>query len=118
MNHISSKQKNLQMRKHRIRAKIIGTNTRPRLSIKVSLIHISAQLIDDEKGITIASSTTIHNKSAKGTMMEKASFVGKDIASKAKKLKVSTVVLDRNGRKYHGKVKALAESARAEGLEF
>lgn len=118
MSSVSSKQINLKARKNRIRAKVSGTSIRPRLSINISLLHVSAQLIDDSKGVTIASSTTVHNKSAKGTMTEKASLIGSDIAKKAKKLNIRTVVFDRNGRKYHGKVKALAEAARAEGMEF
>jgi large subunit ribosomal protein L18 len=74
-------------------------------------------LIDDDKSATIASATTVGKKFS-GTMTEKAVLIGKEIAANAKKAKVKKVVFDRNGRIYHGRVKALADAARAEGLEF
>lgn len=111
------KQLNKTLRKQRVRAKITGTAARPRLTVTISNLHVSAQLIDDEKMHTIASSTTIGTKTT-GTMAEKAAIVGADIAKKAKKAKLTKVVFDRNGRQYAGRLKALADAARNEGLEF
>lgn len=111
------KQHNRAQRKARIRAVVGGTPDRPRLSVTVSNLHVSAQLIDDTTGKTVASATTIGQKTA-GTMTEKAASVGADIAAKAKAAKVKQVVFDRNGKLYHGRVKALADAARNAGLEF
>ena len=108
---------NRQLRKNRVRAKVSGTAERPRLSVTISNTHISAQLIDDVKQHTLAAATTVGTK-AKGSMTEKAAIVGAKIAKKAKKNKVSAVVFDRNGRQYAGRLKALADAARQEGLEF
>jgi large subunit ribosomal protein L18 len=85
--------------------------------VYVSNLHIHAQVIDDSKGKTLASSTSV-KADTRGSLSEKAAWVGTDIAKKAKKAKVTKVVFDRNGRKYHGRLKALAEAARAGGLEF
>ena len=79
--------------------------------------HVSAQIIDDTKGITIVSATTVGTKLA-GSMTELAAKVGSDIAKKAKKAKINAVVFDRNGRQYAGRLSALADAARKEGLEF
>jgi large subunit ribosomal protein L18 len=106
------------LRKNRVRARVIGSEERPRLTVYLSNMHVHAQIIDDSKGTTLASSTTAAAKDVKGSLSEKAAWVGKDIAAKAKKAKVTKVVFDRNGRKYHGRLKALAEAARAGGLEF
>lgn len=108
---------NRALRKNRVRAKISGTAERPRLSVTISNTHVSAQLIDDVKQHTVVAATTVGTK-AKGTMTDKAVQVGADIAKKAKKAKITTVVFDRNGRQYAGRLKALAEAARKEGLEF
>ena len=108
---------NRQLRKNRVRAKVSGTAERPRLSVTISNTHISAQLIDDVKQHTLAAATTVGTK-AKGSMTEKAAIVGAEIAKKAKKNKISAVVFDRNGRQYAGRLKALADAARQEGLEF
>jgi large subunit ribosomal protein L18 len=118
MNNLALKAKNLALRKHRIRAKVSGTTERPRLSVFISGHHISAQIIDDAKHKTIVAATTIGSKVAKGTMTEKAAWVGTEIAAKAKTAKVSAVVFDRGGRMYHGRIKALADAAREKGLEF
>lgn len=115
---ISSKLTNRAQRKNRIRAKINGTANRPRLTIHVSLLNISAQLIDDQEHKTILSVSTVGNKNAKGTLTEKAAWVGSEIATVAKKAKISSVVFDRNGKQYHGRIKALADAAREKGLEF
>ena len=116
-NQLIKKQLNKSLRKARVRSKVHGTAERPRLSVTISNIHVSAQLIDDEKAHTIASATTVGAK-ATGTMSEKAAKVGTDIAKKAVKAKVKAVVFDRNGRQYAGRLKALADAARKEGLEF
>jgi large subunit ribosomal protein L18 len=118
MNNLALKAKNLALRKHRIRARVSGTTERPRLSVFVSGHHVSAQIIDDTKHQTIVAATTIGSKVAKGTMTEKATWVGTEIASKAKVAKVQSVIFDRGGRLYHGRIKALADAAREKGLEF
>jgi len=105
------------LRKNRVRAKVGGTAKRPRLSVFISNLHVSAQLIDDENGKTLASATTVGQKTS-GTMTEKASRVGEEIAKKAAKAKIVAVVFDRNGRRYAGRLKALADAARKGGLEF
>lgn len=105
-------------RKHRIRATVSGTADRPRLSVFISNTHVSAQIINDVDGKTLVSASTVAAKDAKGSLTEKAAKVGADIAEKAKKAKISKVVFDRSGRKYHGRVKALADAAREKGLEF
>lgn len=103
-------------RKKRIRSKIQGTSDRPRLVVNRSLMHTYAQLVNDEDGKILATSSDM--KATKGTKVEKATEVGTDIAKKAKELKISAVVFDRNGYKYHGRVKALAQAARDGGLKF
>ncbi len=113
----SKKLLNKKLRKNRVRAKVTGTVARPRLSVTISNLHVSAQLIDDEKQHTIVAATTVGAKTT-GTIAEKAAAVGTDIAKKAKKANVTKVVFDRNGRQYAGRLKALADAARAEGLEF
>jgi len=117
MNKITSKLQNLARRKHRVRAVVSGTTERPRLSVFVSNRHVTAQVIDDTKHATIAYVTTVGQKQS-GNMTEKANWVGTEIAKKAKAAKVKQVVFDRNGRLYHGRVKTLADAARAAGLEF
>lgn len=109
---------NQLLRKARVRATVKGTAERPRLSVYVSNMHIYAQIIDDTNGKTLVSSASATAKDLKGSLTEKAAWVGTDIAKKAKKAKVTAVVFDRNGRQYHGRLKALAEAARAGGLEF
>lgn len=103
-------------RKKRIRSKINGTAERPRLVVQRSLTHTYAQLINDEEGKVLASSSDM--KAKQGTKVEKAVEVGTDIAKKAKDLKITSVVFDRNGYKYHGRVKAVADAAREGGLKF
>lgn len=109
---------NHNRRRARVRAKISGTSARPRLSVKISLSHIIAQIIDDAKGTTLAYVTTVGHKDAKGTMTERAAWAGEQIAVTAKAKKIKQVVFDRNGRIYHGRLHALAEAARKNGLEF
>lgn len=107
----------LQRRRARIRSRVSGTPERPRLTVKISLRHIVAQLIDDTKGVTLAYVTT-EKQDIKGTMTERAAWAGEQIATKAKTKKITAVVFDRNGRIYHGRLHALAEAARKAGLEF
>ncbi len=118
MNILAKKLHNRRQRQARIRSTISGTAERPRLSVYLSNMHVSAQIIDDVTGKTLAAVTTIGQKGATGKMTEKAAWVGNEIAKKAKTAKVTTVVFDRNGRSYQGRVKALAEAARAGGLIF
>ncbi len=106
-----------ERRQNRIRAKVSGTATRPRLAVFTSNQHISAQVIDDLAGHTLTAATEIEAK-ATGTKTERAAKVGELIAEKALKAKVTEVVFDRGGKLYHGRVKALAEAARAKGLKF
>ena len=105
-----------QQRKRRIRARVIGTSARPRLSVYRSLKGLSAQIIDDEQGKTLCSASS---KEAKAKMnLEGAKKVGELVAKKAKDAGVTTIVFDRNAYKYHGRVKALADGAREGGLKF
>lgn len=106
------------LRKNRVRASVNGTAERPRLSVYVSNMHIHAQIVDDTTGKTLVASTTATTKDAKGSKSDRAAWVGKDIAAKAKKAHITKVVFDRNGRKYHGRLKSLADAAREGGLEF
>jgi large subunit ribosomal protein L18 len=108
---------NKQLRKNRVRAVAKGVAERPRLTVFISNMHISTQIVDDHKCKTLASATTVGKKMA-GTMTEKAAVIGAEIAAKAKKAKISKIVFDRNGRKYAGRLKALADAAREKGLEF
>lgn len=104
-------------RKKRIRARIVGTAARPRLTVYCSLTSVYAQLIDDTAGKTIASASSKEAK-AKSKNIETATKVGELLAKKAKDAKITAIVFDRNGRRYHGRVKALAEAARKSGLTF
>lgn len=105
-------------RHSRIRNKISGTAECPRLNVFRSNNQIFAQIIDDEKQTTLVSSSSVELKIKNGGNIEGAKEVGKDIALKAKKAKINKVVFDRGGYLYHGRVKALAEAARENGLEF
>jgi large subunit ribosomal protein L18 len=118
MNNLAQKLHNRTLRKNRVRSTVSGTPERPRLSVSISNLHITAQVIDDTAHKTLAYATTVGQKSVTGTKTERAQWVGAEIAKKARSAKVSKVVFDRNGRMYHGRVKALAEAARQEGLEF
>ena len=110
---------NRNLRKGRIRSKINGSSKRPRLSVYISNLHVSAQLIDDENGKTLAYVSTIGQKAqASLNLTDKASWVGAEIAKQAKTAKIKQVVFDRNGKLYHGRVAALATAARTNGLEF
>lgn len=105
-------------RKRRIRAKIKGTEKRPRVSVFKSLKGISAQVVDDEKSTTIASAYSREIKQAGKNNIESAKKVGVLIANKCIEKKIKEVVFDRSGYKYHGKIKALADGVREGGLKF
>ena len=111
-----------ERRKLRIRKKVTGTESRPRLSVFRSTKHIYAQVIDDATGATLAHASTL-SKDLKGTLdednkVEAAKKVGALIAKICKSKEISQVVFDRNGYMYHGRVSALAQAAREAGLEF
>ena len=118
MNSLMHKIRNEWQRKHRVRATVSGTADRPRLSVHISNKHITAQVIDDEAGKTLAYASTVGVKTVKGSMKERAALVGEEVAKKAKAAKVKQVVFDRGGHIYHGRVAALADAARNAGLEF
>lgn len=118
MSRLVNKVKHSIRRANRVRTAVRGTTERPRLSVTISNLHVHAQVIDDTKHITIAHVSTVGQKAATGTMTERAAWVGTEIAKKAKAKKVKTVAFDRGSRLYHGRVKALADAARKEGLEF
>lgn len=118
MGRLELKRNNTLRRKFRVRRVIRGTSDRPRLSVRISNKNISAQIIDDEKHITIVAASTVDKKDSKGTMTEKAVILGKDIAKKAKAKKISEVSFDRGAKLFHGRVKAFADAAREEGLKF
>lgn len=108
-------------RKRRIRAKVSGTKSRPRLSVHCSARFIYAQLVDDTKGETLVAESDKdikEKKMRKMTKVQRAQFVGESLAKKAKLKKISQARFDRGGHKYHGRVKALAEGARKAGLKF
>ena len=108
-----------RVRRHaRVRAKISGTAEAPRLCVYRSNKNIEAQLIDDTKGNTLVSSSSMSLKLENGSNIEAAQKVGKDIAEKALAKGLKKIVFDRSGYIYHGRVKALAEAAREAGLEF
>ena len=118
MNNLEHKLQNRAVRKARVRAVVSGTNERPRLSVHISNRHITAQVVDDEAGKTLLAVTTANSKLATGNMTSKAEWVGSEIGKKAKTAKIKRVVFDRNGKLYHGRIKALADAARKTGLEF
>ena len=113
----NSKTTTRKRRQVRIRAKISGTGACPRLSVFRSLSNNYAQLIDDEKGVTLLSASDMKMK-GKDNKTERAKKVGIEIAKLAKEKNIETCVFDRNGYKYHGRVKAIAEGAREGGLKF
>lgn len=111
--------KSREIRHKRVRAKIMGTAGRPRLNVFRSLNNIYAQIIDDDKGVTLVSASTLDKEfEGKGSNKEAAKQVGKAIAKKALEKGISEIVFDRAGYLYHGRVKELAEGAREGGLKF
>jgi large subunit ribosomal protein L18 len=105
-------------RHKRIRKDLTGTSEKPRLNVFRSNANIEAQIIDDVKGITLVSASSKELKLENGGNIEAAKAVGAEIAKRAKKAKIKEVVFDRGGYLYHGRVEALADAARENGLEF
>jgi len=114
MGRLEHKRQLKARRKDRIRDRVKGTADRPRMSVTISNRGISAQIIDDTSGKTLAAASSNGDKN----ITEQATFVGTQIANSAKKSKIKKVVLDKSGRQYHQRINALAEAARKEGLEF
>ena len=107
---------NRLQRQTRVRRKIRGTSNRPRLSVFISLRHIYAQIINDEKGVTLISSSSLKFKPSNKS--EIAQQIGEDIAKKCKDAKIKQIVLDRGFKAYHGRIKILVEAIRKQGLKF
>lgn len=119
MDKIVQKNRQLRRRKIRVRKKVSGDSQRPRLSVYRSLRHMYAQLIDDERGFTLVAASTMSEHITEGSGNKTAAAkVGEAIARKALELGVRQVRFDRNGARYHGRIKALADSAREAGLVF
>ena len=115
----ADKNQTRQKRHLRVRNRVSGTSERPRLNVFRSLAHIYAQVIDDEKGMTLAAASSLDKDfDGKGGNIAAAKAVGAAIAKKALEKGISEVVFDRGGYIYHGRVKALAEAAREGGLKF
>ena len=117
---LAKKQKRLERRKFQIRRILSGTAERPRLTVYRSGKHIYAQVIDDIAGKTLASASSVEKSLSlkHGANVGAAQAVGKAVAEKAKTAGVTRVAFDRNGRIYHGRIKALADAAREGGLQF
>ena len=114
-------QKARQRRHFRVRKKVTGTTERPRLVVSRSTRHLFVQIVDDSIGQTIVSASTMEDalrKDSSSDKSAKARIVGKELADRAKAKGITSVVFDRGGNKYHGRVAALADAARAAGLEF
>ncbi len=107
-----------KQRHKKIRAKISGSAKRPRLSVFRSSMHIYAQIIDDESGVTLVSASDLILKKGKETKSQIAKNIGVEIAKKAKEKNIESVVFDRGGHKFHGRVKLLAEGAKEGVLKF
>ena len=122
MINVKDKNKERQVRHARVRKTVVGSSARPRLCVNRSNVNIYAQVIDDEKGVTIVSASTLEKELAakvKGkTKTEAAKIVGEEIGKRAVAKKVKEVVFDRGGYLYHGRVQALADGAREGGLKF
>src|SRR5262245_18781867 len=119
---IQKKHRHQQLRKWRIRKKVVGTSDRPRMAVCFTNEHIYVQFIDDSKGVTLASTSTrakvVPDRTKLAANLQSAKKVGAIAAEAAKARGIAAVVFDRNGAKYHGKVKALADAAREAGLKF
>ena len=118
MNRLVKKSDNKLRRKNRIRSVVKGTFERPRLTVTFSNQNVFAQIINDEEHKTLVSASSLKASTKGKTMTEIGQLVGKEISNKAKKAKINKVVFDRNGKLYHGRIKAFADEARKEGLEF
>jgi large subunit ribosomal protein L18 len=122
---IKTKDDRRQRIKYRLRARVRGSEARPRLTVFRSVAHIYVQVVDDMSGKTIASASTVEagvkgamDKKAKGGNIAGATHIGRTIAERLKEKGVKRVVFDRNGFLYHGRIKAVADAAREAGLEF
>jgi large subunit ribosomal protein L18 len=119
---VKGSSQNARRRRHfRVRKKVVGTAARPRLVVSRSSRHLVAQVIDDALGQTLASASTMEvdlRKDSSSDKSAKARVVGELVAKRAKEKGISTVVFDRGGSKYHGRIAALADSARENGLDF
>ena len=117
-----TKNKRWSRRKSRVRKKVYGDGNRPRLTVFRSLRHVYAQIIDDDNGVTLVAASTMNKDFADqdkfGGNIEAATEIGKDLARKAMAVGIRQVRFDRNGYKYHGRIKALADAARESGLAF
>ena len=114
-----TKRNEIRQRIHaRIREKLSGSGERPRLNVYRSLNHIYAQIVDDQKGETLVSASSLALKLKSGGNVAAAKEIGKAVAERAKEKGIKRVVFDRGGYLYHGRVKALADAAREAGLEF
>ena len=116
MSRTAKKTLDRQQRHHRVRARVIGTTERPRLCVYRSLSATYAQIIDDTTSQTLVAAHDL--KDTKGTKVERATQVGTRIAELAQAKKITAVVFDRGGYQYHGRVQAVADAARAAGLQF
>jgi large subunit ribosomal protein L18 len=115
---VATKEQLRERRRRRIRGKVHGTAERPRVAVYRSNLGISAQLVDDDSGRTLAAASWQQLKKFKGSKTEQAAEVGKLLAANAKQAGIGRVVFDRGGYLYHGRVKALADAAREGGLQF
>jgi large subunit ribosomal protein L18 len=120
MTQVASRGAARQKRHDRIRLRLEGTESRPRLAVFRSNVHIYAQIIDDSSGRTLAAASTLEKelRSSGSTKTEEAAVVGRLVAERAKSAGVERVVFDRAGFRYHGRIKSLADAAREAGLEF
>ena len=120
MKNISAERRRNRQRRHfRVRKSVHGTAMRPRLAVFRSNRHIVAQVIDDDTGLTVASASTVEKGwDGRGNTVDAASKIGAVVAGRAKEAGITSVVFDRGGNLYHGRVAALADAAREAGLEF
>lgn len=116
--HTASKAVSREKKKLRIRKKVTGSAERPRLCIFRSARHVYAQVIDDVSGATLVAASTLDTDGVKGANKDACIAIGREVAKRAIGKNIKVVVFDRNGYLYHGRVKALADAARAGGLEF
>ena len=115
---VETRRESRTRRHERVREKIRGSGERPRLAVFRSNSHIYAQLIDDDAGKTLVAASSVDAKDAKGNKSERAKAVGWLLGERAKQKGIETVVFDRGGYRYHGRIKALGDAARSAGLRF
>jgi large subunit ribosomal protein L18 len=120
MTQVASRGAARQKRHDRIRLRLEGTESRPRLAVFRSNVHIYAQIIDDASGRTLAAASTLEKelRNSGSTKTQEAAVVGRLVAERAKSAGVERVVFDRAGFRYHGRIKSLADAAREAGLDF